>query len=82
MIASVKNSSWYYYQRDCNKCGIWLGLIIVGLIINPFVWVGLLIYSIPQGIMYLVRYYRQRREIEEVSAQHLRDRLIEEKLNE
>lgn len=82
LIASVKNSSWYYYQRDCNKCGIWLGLIIVGLIINPFVWVGLLIYSIPQGIMYLVRYYRQRREIEEVSAQHLRDRLIEEKLNE
>lgn len=63
LIASTKNSSWYYYRRDCAKCWIWIGLIILGLIINPFVWVGLLIYSIPQGVMYLVRYYRQRREI-------------------
>jgi hypothetical protein len=78
----VRNSTWYYYRGDCAKCWTLLTLIAVGLILNPFIWLGLLIYSIPQGIIYLVRYCRQRREIEEISAQHLRDRLIEERLNE
>jgi hypothetical protein len=52
-------------------------LIILGVALNPIVWVGILIYSIPVGISYLIKYYRHRREIEETSAQHLRDRLIE-----
>jgi hypothetical protein len=82
LISWITSSTWYYYQGRCAKCWTWLALIALGLVLNPLIWLVLLIYSVPQGIMYLVRYYRKRRQIEETSAQHLRDRLIEEKLNE
>jgi hypothetical protein len=76
LIKKVKKTDWYKYKGDYTKCGTWLILIAIGLILNPFFWLGLLIYWIPKGITYMVRQYRQRRQIEEVSMQSLRDRLI------
>jgi hypothetical protein len=35
--------------------------ILVGFILNPVIWIGLIIYYLPKGISHLVYLYRRRR---------------------
>lgn len=36
-------------------------LVVFGLALDPIVWIGVLIYAIPQGVKYFVKYYQHRR---------------------
>jgi hypothetical protein len=45
--------------------------IIAGLLSNPIVWIGLIIYYVPKGISHLLYSYRVRRR----SAQNSQNRL-------
>jgi hypothetical protein len=50
--------------------------IIVGFLLNPVIWIGLIIYYVPKGISHLVYLYRRRRRSAENSQNRLHERLI------
>ena len=49
------------YSSLLIKILLCLASVPIGLVIDPFVWIGFTAYFIPKGIVYLVRYYRRRR---------------------
>lgn len=34
---------------------------ILGIILNPFVWIGIVAYYLPKGVIYIIDYFRRRR---------------------
>ena len=56
-----------YFMDRCYRagcCGKFLLIMIsipLGIIIDPFLWIGFTVYFIPKGISYLIRYFRRRR---------------------
>jgi hypothetical protein len=68
----------YYPNGCCKKSFLGLFGIIVGLIANPFVWIGCIFYLIPKGITRLCEWYRERREEENRINNFLQERLLSE----
>lgn len=51
-----------FFPNGCiQKSGLALLGVIVGLIGDPFVWIGCIVYFTPKGIIRLRDWYRSRR---------------------
>jgi hypothetical protein len=59
----IGNLFWncIYPDNFCKKFGIIIISIILGLIANPIVWIGSMVYFIPKGIQKLYYWYIQRK---------------------
>lgn len=57
MVVKVMHDSCYPEGR-CKKALIVLSGSIIGLAINPIVWIGCIVYFIPKGISRLCEWYR------------------------
>lgn len=71
------NNKFYPY-RCCQKLVAIIFSVILGLVINPFVWVGLIIYFLPKGIDFCVSYFRRRRAANETSNELIKEKFIRE----
>ena len=78
LIVLIKDRDFYWGLSNCERFPIIVLLIVLGLVINPIVWIGLTIYFVPMGIGALIEYYRNIREIEDASVNRLHDKLIQE----
>ena len=61
IIAYIRNKDFYWGLSTCEKFPIVVLSIILGLILNPIAWVGLIIYFLPVGIGMMIDYYRRMR---------------------
>jgi hypothetical protein len=71
------------YPDGClKKTGMVLLGVLIGVVANPVVWVGCIVYFIPKGIIRLCDWYRERREEEERRNTFLQERLLGEEVYE
>ena len=77
-IMFIKDRDFYWGLSACEKFTFMVLCVIVGLILDPIAWIGLIGYFTPIGVMALIDYYRSIRDMEEASSNRLREKLIEE----
>ena len=69
------------YPYGClKKAGVILLGSIIGIIADPFVWIGCIFYFVPQGIIKGYRWIRERREDNRRRKMFLQERLLDEEI--
>lgn len=70
-----------HYWGNCRKAILIIGCVAIGLLLDPFFWIGAILYSIPKGISLLIQYIKRRRRINKNTHSLLRESLLREDRN-